>query len=139
MEYNHPPKTILEHFNIKDESLEKTIANWRYRFGKEGKQSASGSSPNEYYYATGNKIKLPLSKEGKEADWKVYLEKSNNDEHVYATAPENAEKGESVVLEEGEEVVFEEEGIIVNDDELYQIEDGSQEQFEKVYYIINKN
>ncbi|KAL0280507.1 UNVERIFIED_CONTAM: hypothetical protein PYX00_001775 [Menopon gallinae] len=135
LEYNHPPKTILEHFNIKDESLEKTIANWRYRFGKEGKQSASSNS--EYYYATGNKIKLPL--ESKDSDWKIYLGKSNNDEHVYAAQGEGELKEEGVVLEESEEVVFEEEGIVVNDDELYQIEDGSQEHFEKVYYIINKN
>ena len=145
LEYNHPPKTILEHFNIKDESLEKTIANWRYRFGsKEGKQSTS-SSPNEYYYTTGSKIKLPLTKievDGKDSDWKIYMEKNGGEEHhVYATTRDetNVPKEESIVLEESQGVIFEEEGIIVNDDELYEIEDGSQEHFEKIYYIINKN
>lgn len=142
MEYNHPPKTILEHFNIKDESLEKTIANWRYRFGsKEGKQSTS-TSPSEYYYTTGSKIKLPLTKvevDGKDSDWKIYMEKSGNEEHVYAAAQDEGQKEEGIVLEESQEVIFEEEGIIVNDDELYEIEDGSQEHFEKIYYIINKN
>lgn len=87
---------------------------------------------------------MPLGKtaDGKDGDWKVYMEKPGTDEHVYTTAEEGGEgKEQSIVLQEGgEEIVFEEEGgVIINEDELYQIEDGSEEQFEKVYYIINKN
>lgn len=122
--------------------MEKTIANWRYRFGsKEGKQSTS-TTPSEYYYTTGNRIKLPLTKvevDGKDPYLKVYMEKNGNEAHVYAASQEENQKEESIVLEENQEVIFEEEGIIVNDDELYEIEDGSQEHFEKIYYIINKN
>lgn len=77
--------------------------------------------------------------DGKDSDWKIYMEKSGNEEHVYAAAQDEGQKEEGIVLEESQEVIFEEEGIIVNDDELYEIEDGSQEHFEKIYYIINKN